>query len=855
MNFILMKHFSKQNSTNINNNNNNNNDLKKDNEEIEKIQNQQIEIQGIEDESNNPLSSLKQVVKKHEETFQKLIQERDHFKNQVEELNLKISQKGEEGKKFIENHKDWQKYFEIKKKSKELKNLVRYGKLEGQHLLYRIQEEKKKLDLTNEDILQKQIDDLKSEIQEARKLHNHYIEEQKRIDEELMFSGINLEVARSSIKTEIANVKKKIREKEREAMKKEFYRRRLISQINNNFSKEGIIEMRNKAKSLEIELKRTKKQIVEYERAQNQIQPTPLSEMPENKAQWIAAVMKKYPKVLEMRERLRPLQRSLTFGRLKNAAKTEARDALPKDSVIEIIMQYFKQEGYDPIVDYLVDKTGVPYKEPYFHDSGILDLLTLEIRDVSKIWDANLDGVQNPIAQEEIFEKPEDNPKFFQLDDDDVSIWDEPPDNPNNIRYDEELMAQLNDATQNYLNVILFANLNKLIEKLTYHHKLIDHKYEEAFLMTYQSFIKPEHLFFKLLQRMKIPENRPEILSKSRKLILTRVKHIFKVWLEKYPLDIPPKLLEHLKQVLHQHRSKDSTSQRIITLIDQITTSRKNPKVIDVPTSMRKIHKKKFQAPEPLEMEPRIPKNLFSHDLQLSHIDEVELARQMTLWNFAVFEKIEPSELVTQAWSKAKLKHKAPNVTKLIERFNLIVGYVAKEILTPPTAKGRSKQIIRFIKVAEALYELNNFNDLMAIVASLDSSGVKRLADSFSQVPANFINLFTKYKTLLSAEARYKTYREKLSSIRLTCIPYLGMYLSDIVYVSDGSPDKVDGLINFAKRKMLYNIIMEIQKFQQIPYNLTFIFQISVLFEKIELHTDKQLYSLSLEREPRASKK
>eukprot|EP01156_Anaeramoeba_ignava_P018173 Anaeramoba_ignava/a91012_99.p1 GENE.a91012_99~~a91012_99.p1 ORF type:complete len:852 (-),score=279.43 a91012_99:57-2612(-) len=842
MNFILMKHFSKQNSTNINNNNNNNNDLKKDNEEIEKIQNQQIEIQGIEDESNNPLSSLKQVVKKHEETFQKLIQERDHFKNQVEELNLKISQKGEEGKKFIENHKDWQKYFEIKKKSKELKNLVRYGKLEGQHLLYRIQEEKKKLDLTNEDILQKQIDDLKSEIQEARKLHNHYIEEQKRIDEELMFSGINLEVARSSIKTEIANVKKKIREKEREAMKKEFYRRRLISQINNNFSKEGIIEMRNKAKSLEIELKRTKKQIVEYERAQNQIQPTPLSEMPENKAQWIAAVMKKYPKVLEMRERLRPLQRSLTFGRLKNAAKTEARDALPKDSVIEIIMQYFKQEGYDPIVDYLVDKTGVPYKEPYFHDSGILDLLTLEIRDVSKIWDANLDGVQNPIAQEEIFEKPEDNPKFFQLDDDDVSIWDEPPDNPNNIRYDEELMAQLNDATQNYLNVILFANLNKLIEKLTYHHKLIDHKYEEAFLMTYQSFMKPEQFLSKLIQRYNVPPKKPdedekEHADKKNKIQL-KVTIVLSKWWKKCPADFDTKLLSDYESFI------------------------KNSVLFDLPISGRRMleelkEHKEFKTEKNIKAdppEPKIPKNVFSDSLTLDEVEEDEFARQFTIVNSEIYQKIQPSELITQAWSKAQYRHRAPNVLRMIDLFNQFVGYISTKIVEPESIRERARMIIRFIKIGDFFDKLHNFNCLMSIVAGVNSSSVNRLKHTKAEVPRSYWKMFEDFQKKLSSEQGYKNYRTFLNHTDLPCIPYLGVYLTDLTFISDGSPNRLEGnLINFAKRKLLSNKILEVQVFQRMSYNLVPIHQIQKLMtDKLPAaESEKALYKISLVREPR----
>ena len=44
------------------------------------------------------------------------------------------------------------------------------------------------------------------------------------------------------------------------------------------------------------------------------------------------------------------------------------------------------------------------------------------------------------------------------------------------------------------------------------------------------------------------------------------------------------------------------------------------------------------------------------------------------------------------------------------------------------------------------------------------------------------------------------------------------MYLRDIIYIDDGNPDIISGLINFQKRTYLAKIIMDIKHFQSKSY-------------------------------------
>ena len=55
-------------------------------------------------------------------------------------------------------------------------------------------------------------------------------------------------------------------------------------------------------------------------------------------------------------------------------------------------------------------------------------------------------------------------------------------------------------------------------------------------------------------------------------------------------------------------------------------------------------------------------------------------------------------------------------------------------------------------------------------------------------------------KALLSSTQNYKAMRTALHTSQPPCVPYLGMYLTDMTFVEQGNPDTINGLINFWKR-------------------------------------------------------
>lgn len=64
----------------------------------------------------------------------------------------------------------------------------------------------------------------------------------------------------------------------------------------------------------------------------------------------------------------------------------------------------------------------------------------------------------------------------------------------------------------------------------------------------------------------------------------------------------------------------------------------------------------------------------------------------------------------------------------------------------------------------------------------------------------------TKLQAVVCSDGRFRVMREALHRCDPPCIPYLGMYLTDLSFIEEGTPDFTpDGLLNFSKMRMVRN--------------------------------------------------
>ena len=58
----------------------------------------------------------------------------------------------------------------------------------------------------------------------------------------------------------------------------------------------------------------------------------------------------------------------------------------------------------------------------------------------------------------------------------------------------------------------------------------------------------------------------------------------------------------------------------------------------------------------------------------------------------------------------------------------------------------------------------------------------------------------------------------------LFIICYRGVYLTDLTFIDEGNPKYVEGnLVNFRKKQLEYDVIIQVLRFQEFPYQFNLV--------------------------------
>ncbi len=116
-----------------------------------------------------------------------------------------------------------------------------------------------------------------------------------------------------------------------------------------------------------------------------------------------------------------------------------------------------------------------------------------------------------------------------------------------------------------------------------------------------------------------------------------------------------------------------------------------------------------FDEPAPKPIKP--PAGFF----KVTDVDPTELARQLCLIESRLYQAIKPKEYLGKAWERKDKEVVAPNLTAFILHFNRIGNWIAHSVIECPDEKKRVATVEYWIKVAERLFEMNNFAGVMEV--------------------------------------------------------------------------------------------------------------------------------------------
>eukprot|EP01113_Clastostelium_recurvatum_P035629 TRINITY_DN4990_c1_g1_i3.p1 TRINITY_DN4990_c1_g1~~TRINITY_DN4990_c1_g1_i3.p1 ORF type:complete len:716 (-),score=200.35 TRINITY_DN4990_c1_g1_i3:36-2183(-) len=401
------------------------------------------------------------------------------------------------------------------------------------------------------------------------------------------------------------------------------------------------------------------------------------------------------------------------------------------------------------------------------------------------------------------------------------------------------------------------GTLEKLVDRITWP-KEPDPKLQSAFLLTYRSFTTPLELLERLIARYNI-EPSPDMpgedfmkFNKRKKIIQFRVCNILKQWLDKHFYDFQKRKEVEGKQPEFELDAESPLVLQMGKFIDgqiRVDIESQGNQLKKLLYNPRVQHQISWSSDPPPPITPKTP--------QFTDFDPVEVARQLTIIEQYLYRDIESNkECIGQAWNKADKDELAPHIVAMVKRFNLVSTWVATEIVRTEKLKLRYKVLCKFITIAMECRKLGNFNAVMEILAGLQNAAIYRLKHTWDKVNAKqpYAEQYQSLLDLMSNKGNFKDYRAALMSCQPPCIPYLGVFLTDLTFIEDGMKNTLNDrsdLINFDKRRKVSVVIGHIQQYQQPPYNLSKEGTIYNYLLNIEGLTQKALYKYSLICEPK----
>jgi len=408
----------------------------------------------------------------------------------------------------------------------------------------------------------------------------------------------------------------------------------------------------------------------------------------------------------------------------------------------------------------------------------------------------------------------------------------------------EEEEAKIHERTfahelvHNKEGQITGGTLPALIERLTTHDSTPDATFVSTFYLTFRLFATPTAFAQALIDRFQYVCESPRIAGPVR----LRVYNVLKGWLESHwrndcdnaALDlIVPFATRQLQIVL------PTAGKRLASLASKVVAA-DGPLVPRLISSMGKTNTSiaMYVAPDTPLPAPIITKSQTAAlknwkqgggDISILDFDPLELARQFTIKKSQIFCSILPEELLATEWMK-KSGSMAVNVRAMSRLSTDLTNLVADCILQLEDIKKRATVIKQWVKIANRLLELANYDSLMAIICALDSSTIQRLKRTWDLVSSKTKATLDHLKSVVDISRNYTVLRQRLQNQVPPCLPFVGTYLTDLTFVDVGNhttrqlPGETiadsKSVINFDKHMKTARIISELQRFQ-IPYRFT----------------------------------
>ncbi|KAJ8084746.1 hypothetical protein PM082_003523 [Marasmius tenuissimus] len=366
---------------------------------------------------------------------------------------------------------------------------------------------------------------------------------------------------------------------------------------------------------------------------------------------------------------------------------------------------------------------------------------------------------------------------------------------------------------------VLKGSRRALVEKLIWEPPIRDTvraaqdtAYRRTFLTTFRTFMSASDLFKMLVDHFSTErpqdlneEESAEWSSKYRNTIQRTILNVFLMWLEEHRLleeepHIATPLTQFLKTIKQPHPLA-SQSESIVEAIKRLTFTTPSNHSLPFFKSSKKNQKD--------------PKG------ELLRLDPADVAEQLCLLEFKLYRQITPQECIRYA--KTQSGKPVEHLSAFCSTHDKIAAWVTNSVLDNSFLARRADTVDFWIKVAEKCRALNNIASMSAIINALSSTVVMRLHLTWAHVGRKHtLESLLKYNEPTGGFAGYRNLQQTADG---SCVPFVGMYLTDILHIKDQYADDKDPddpsqrKLSFTQRQRWYEVTRTMLRSQSKPYN------------------------------------
>ncbi|GAV05531.1 hypothetical protein RvY_15649 [Ramazzottius varieornatus] len=161
-----------------------------------------------------------------------------------------------------------------------------------------------------------------------------------------------------------------------------------------------------------------------------------------------------------------------------------------------------------------------------------------------------------------------------------------------------------------------------------------------------------------------------------------------------------------------------------------------------------------------------------------------DLASQLTLISGALFRDLLPLDLASLNWynPKMRISPDSQRVNAITSRFNYDGQWTISEILKQETPRQRAYVLSHFLRLAERLFQLNNFHSSYAVFSALLSSPISRLEQTESHLTKRDREIRDQLSAVFCSDNNWKSFREYQEKAGYPRLPHIGFYKTDLIH-------------------------------------------------------------------------